>query len=437
MFRKILTAVALLTLVTSALTPITTTRAAARSASLPSTASMHPLDCQTSAEKKRPVVIIGGWSSTPENILDSMLVNSLAKRLFVVSQNPAGSFVVSTPGESNGGLTSVLLTRHLDAYGDINANATFEAAQIVKFMDLLNAESCCAGTDFDLIGFSMGGLVARSIVLKFPTPLGKYRVANLITMGTPNHGVNPIVTGVGTLWYGPQGNAAALRQMEPFSSFLNDLNARQIPSAIKVTTIAGEALVDTVPQPLHPEGDNAVVACAHLVPQHPNGDQLPATRVPCAHPTCRRRVGNVCVEWGREHPDGDLVGGGVVPCGHLVRQHPDGDAVKTPCTHRPASTRVGVGSDGLVRVLSVNLRSAEAANIVAQPVLSGLWHTEGTENLARYGFPVPRPFINARNSPPEQGLGVPPPIMGTAFISPHFFSDPRVRDIVRSVVNSR
>jgi pimeloyl-ACP methyl ester carboxylesterase len=394
-------------------------------------------DCRASSEQRRPMVIIGGWSNVPENFLDTAVVNGLARRLFVTTENSAGSFIVSTP-DGQSGLTNVLLTRHRDPYGDIDQNATFEAAQIVRFMDLLNAECCCAGTDFDLVGFSMGGLVARSIVLKFGAALGRYRVANLVTMGTPNHGVNPIVAGVGTLWYSAQGQSGtATAQMMPFSPFLVDLNGRQIPSSIKVTTIAGSALVDTVPQPLHPAGHTTVVACVHPALQHPGGDQTPETRVPCLHPECRRRVAGICVQFGPQHPDGDVVAGRWVPCTHLIRQHPDGDPVTTPCTHLPASSRVGIGSDGLVRVVSVNLRPAEAANIVAQRVLDGLWHTEGNESLARAGAPAPKPFIDGRNSPPEQALGNPPPILGTAVRSPHFFSDDRVKDILLSVTNSR
>jgi hypothetical protein len=283
----------------------------------------------------------------------------------------------------------------------------------------------------------MGGLVARSIVLKFASKLGKYRVANLVTMGTPNHGVNPIVAGAGTMWYSSQGvSGTATMQMMPLSPFLLDLNARRIPSSIKVTTIAGVSLVDTVPQSLHPEGHPTVVSCVHIAPQHPDGDLVEGPRVPCTHRQCQRFVAGVCVQWGLQHPDGDPGPAARVPCTHTIRQHPSGDVITTPCTHLPASRREGVGSDGLVRVVSVNLRSVEAANIVAQHVLEGLWHTESNERMARQG-PNPKLFINGKNSPPEQALGVPPPMLGNAVSSPNFLSDTRVRDILRSIVNSR
>lgn len=429
MKRKILTPLAILTLLLPGLTCLVGTH---------NTVKAHPQsDCRPASERKRPLVIIGGWSNKPENFLNTPLLNGLAKRLFVPVENAPGSFLVSTPDNANGGLTTVLLTRHRDPYGDINANATHEAAQIVAFMDLLNKEACTVGVDFDLIGFSMGGLVARSIVLKFPTSLGKYRISNLVTMGTPNHGVNPVIAGAGTLLHMAQDSSRiATAQMLPFSPFLVDLNGRRIPSNIKVTTIAGDAFVDTLPQPLHPEGHNQVIACPHLVPQHANGDQVEGVRVPCTHPVCRKRVAGVCVEWGLEHPDGHVTDGGTVPCRHLVKQHPDGDSVPVPCTHLPQSRREVIGSDGLVRVVSVRLRTEEAANLVAQHVLSGLWHTQGTEELARAGEPAAKPFINARNSPPEQALGNPPPVTGTAVRASHFFNDPRVLDILRALVNS-
>lgn len=214
------------------------------------------------------------------------------------------------------------------------------AAQVVKFMDAPNAEGGCV-TDFDRVGFSMGGLVARSMVLKFPGALVRCRVANPVAMGTPNHGVNPIVTSAGTasnvLLFGRSGTATA--QMTPFSLFLIDLNARRIPPSIKVTTIAGSGLVDTGPQPPHPQGDTKNVACTHLVARHPDGDQLPEIRVPCAHPECKRRIGSARVQFGPQHPDGDVVGGGRVACTHRVQQHPGGDAVTTACMHPLASRR--------------------------------------------------------------------------------------------------
>ncbi len=343
----------------------------------------------------------------------------------------------------------MLLTRHRDPWGDIDQNASFEAAQIVKFMDALNAEGGCV-TDFDLVGFSMGGLVVRSMVLKFPGALGRYRVANLVTMGTPNHGVNPIVGGLGApiSWVNSPQNSlqnslerpdgVAVLQMMPSSPFLIDLNARQIPSSIKVTTIAGSALVDTVPRRPHPEGDTTFVACTHPRPEHPDGDQLPEQRVPCVHPECKRRGAfGACLQFGPQHPDGDVVGGGRVACTHLVKEHPEGDRVTRRCAHPPVSRREGIGSDGLIRVSSVSLRPAEAANIVAQHVLEGLWHTQGNEDKARLVAPVPTTFIDGRNSPPEQALGAGPPIAGVAVKSPHFFTDERVRDILLSIANSR
>ena len=64
---------------------------------------------------------------------------------------------------------------------------------------------------FDLVGFSMGGLVSRYYAQRLG---GIERIRRLITISTPHRG---------TLWAHTGGNPGS-RQMRPGSAFLSDLN---------------------------------------------------------------------------------------------------------------------------------------------------------------------------------------------------------------------
>ncbi len=67
------------------------------------------------------------------------------------------------------------------------------------------------GEKFDLVAFSMGGLVARYYIQR----LGGYqRVRRLVTLSTPNHG---------TFW-ARLGDTAGVKQMRPDSEMLRELN---------------------------------------------------------------------------------------------------------------------------------------------------------------------------------------------------------------------
>lgn len=69
-----------------------------------------------------------------------------------------------------------------------------------------------AGEKFDLVGFSMGGLVSRYYIQK----MGGYkRVRRFVTLSTPNHG---------TLWAWLSGRTG-VREMRPGSQMLRELNA--------------------------------------------------------------------------------------------------------------------------------------------------------------------------------------------------------------------
>ncbi|MGB8356740.1 MAG: triacylglycerol lipase [Chthoniobacteraceae bacterium] len=67
------------------------------------------------------------------------------------------------------------------------------------------------GEKFDLVGFSMGGLVCRYYLQRMG---GLSRVERFITLGAPHHG---------SLWACLIANSGC-RQMRPGSEFLNDLN---------------------------------------------------------------------------------------------------------------------------------------------------------------------------------------------------------------------
>jgi len=96
------------------------------------------------------------------------------------------------------------------------------AAQLQAFIDLT------FGPDqpVDLVAFSMGGLVSRWYVQKLG---GVDRVQRLITLASPHNG---------TLYAYMPVNSPGLRQMQPESPFLNELNGDLSPLArINFTSI--------------------------------------------------------------------------------------------------------------------------------------------------------------------------------------------------------
>lgn len=68
------------------------------------------------------------------------------------------------------------------------------------------------GEKFDLVGFSMGGMVCRYYLQRMD---GLRRVDHFVTLAAPNHG---------TFW-ACFSNSPGCRQMRPGSDFLNDLNS--------------------------------------------------------------------------------------------------------------------------------------------------------------------------------------------------------------------
>jgi pimeloyl-ACP methyl ester carboxylesterase len=371
--------------------------------------------------KDRPIVIIGGWSNCPADFDATSLVRALREAR---------------------GADLVLLTNHQDPWGDIDANAAFEGRQIKQFMDNLQANRrILPGTKFDLVGFSMGGLVSRSLVLKNAGELGPWKVQNLVTMATPNHGANPILTtidpGVGLSFKqstcfpgrGPVSfnGSIASRQMNPSSDFLRDLNGRTIPADIKVSTIAGDMFADlvTMQNKVFPSLCNA--NCSPVGGPMPIADGSIITAgslryVDQWHGACEvfrnDRGTGVCKKDTVCAPHQDrFQDGGVWKCK---------DRLQTPS----ASVRVRLGSDGFIRVSSVQLFAREAANLGEQAVVEGVYHTQGTEDEVR-GGPSPRPLVDARGVSPSS-LGQ--PVMGTGIDGSWFFEDTRVRDALFRMV---
>jgi len=90
-----------------------------------------------------------------------------------------------------------------------DASVRFEV--MARQLDSFVAATFPAGEKFDLVAFSMGGLVSRYYIQK----MGGYaRVRRFVTLSTPNHG---------TLWAWLSGRAG-VKQMRSGSEMLRDLN---------------------------------------------------------------------------------------------------------------------------------------------------------------------------------------------------------------------
>lgn len=91
-----------------------------------------------------------------------------------------------------------------------DASVPFEA--MARQLEAFVAANFPPDEKFDLVGFSMGGLVCRYYIQK----LGGYaRIRRFVTISTPNHG---------TVWACLSGSAG-IREMRPGSEMLRELNA--------------------------------------------------------------------------------------------------------------------------------------------------------------------------------------------------------------------
>jgi pimeloyl-ACP methyl ester carboxylesterase len=359
----------------------------------------------------RPIVVIGGWSNCPANFTQTPLVAAL---------------------KAQRGAERVLLTTHANAWGDIDANAAAEAGQIRAFMDGLHRGGPIGQTDVDVdvIGFSMGGLVARAIVTKHADALGSYRVTNLVTLATPNHGANPTLADVAdvdrilrpTTHECPSAPArysstVAAQEMLPHSTYLNDLNGRSIPASIRVTTIAGEMLADPITvQPSLCDASCGLLGNLGVSPVIPSGTGLPhdlgtMSYVDQWHGQCEIHTG----------------GRGTGRCKSDTRCIPGFDRFQEDGVWKcrgPRSDSITMGTDGLIRVTSVHLEASEASNIAGQHVVKDVYHTMSTRDAAR-DAPNPKPMTDARGARPDQPGR---PMIGTPRDASWYFAEPRVID---------
>ncbi len=90
-----------------------------------------------------------------------------------------------------------------------DASVSFEA--MARQLDAFVTANIPSGERFDLVGFSMGGLVCRYYIQKMG---GFSRVRRLVTLSTPNHG---------TFWAWFSGRPG-IKEMRPGSRMLRDLN---------------------------------------------------------------------------------------------------------------------------------------------------------------------------------------------------------------------
>jgi triacylglycerol lipase len=90
-----------------------------------------------------------------------------------------------------------------------NASVTFD--EMARQLDVFAAANFPNGEKFDLVGFSMGGLVSRYYIQKMD---GYRRVRRFVTVSTPNHG---------TAWAWLSGRSG-VKQMRPDSEMLRELN---------------------------------------------------------------------------------------------------------------------------------------------------------------------------------------------------------------------
>jgi triacylglycerol lipase len=90
-----------------------------------------------------------------------------------------------------------------------NASVTFDV--MARQLDDFASSNFPAGEKFDLVAFSMGGLVSRYYIQKMG---GYLRVRRFVTLSTPNHG---------TAWAWLSGRSG-VKQMRPDSEMLRELN---------------------------------------------------------------------------------------------------------------------------------------------------------------------------------------------------------------------
>jgi triacylglycerol lipase len=134
-----------------------------------------------------------------------------------------------------------------------DASITFEA--MARQLDAFITANVPAGEKFDLIAFSMGGLVSRYYIQK----MGGYeRVHRFVTLSTPNHG---------TFW-ALLGGRAGVREMRPGSAMLHDLNG----DASKLRAVNYTSMYTPFDLSIVPPNSSRLPAARNveiLIPMHP------------------------------------------------------------------------------------------------------------------------------------------------------------------------
>ena len=253
----------------------------------PCTPALEP---PPSSGARRRVVLVGGLGSTSAHAavtaVDAATLGYAPRDVAVYSYR--GGTTAERPYGSD------------DTQGDIRASGRRLRALLAR---MAAAEP---GVPIDVIAHSQGGLVAR-FALTGPSPPP---VANLVMLGTPNHGAD-LATAVAEVRRAETGRLAedglaasgatdlhagrpAIRELSQLSAFVRWLNAQPPPSGPRLTSIAARADL-VVPSPRSwLEGATNVVVSVGGVDQH--GD-LPGS--PAAHrelalalagrpPTCQR-----------------------------------------------------------------------------------------------------------------------------------------------------
>lgn len=229
--------------------------------------------------ERRMVVLVGGFGASSE----STAVNDVD--VAGLGYDPADTVRFSYLGGS----------ADENPYGVVDTTVDLrESARL--FRELLEEVAAAnPGVPIDVVAHSQGGLVARQ-ALSFEHDEHDRRlppVANLVTLATPHRGTD-LATAFEMLDYSMIGraaqwayshlseddidpNAQSLRQMSELSAFIRDLNRRELPDSIDVTSIASRGDLLVAAGKSHVDGArNVIVDVPGALGDH---DALPGSSV--------------------------------------------------------------------------------------------------------------------------------------------------------------
>ncbi|MCC7104752.1 MAG: alpha/beta hydrolase [Chloroflexi bacterium] len=223
--------------------------------------ALAPRLARAAPTDRRPVVLVNGYGdssslwSRSDNRITASLVGAgyqLDGRSLVPFAYPPSAIV---PGLE-------------DTQGDILANGTLLAGAIV---------SAVAGSptgQVDVVGFSMGGLVARCAInaLALLNPVGAPVVNTAVLIATPSLGVDVLsylsevagryddsISQLAREYAGINLDSTSVKEMQPGSDFLNDLNVgRQTDARVRYVLMAGAGQVQLARRMVVPVGDGMV-----------------------------------------------------------------------------------------------------------------------------------------------------------------------------------